>query len=606
MAFTYINPAPYFDFDERQFSREDHSWLCEKALRDDSAFPTLPRYDNIPNFPLKDIFAKVLGRTEGMFPFLLHVAPDEAVVSLRAFFKSQGYCLKQNTAFTLLKSQKVERSTFQVLSPGLQRKRAKVSVYVTKLATGENKVIIEFRRSERNPVTVPTEFLDPRDGWVEKSGSGEVVAVPETVEYGACVPQRPGIASFASDAWKDETAKQLEDWFLTPTTSIACVGLPAMRTIDRASAAIEASLRSLQDIKNEDKVLQHSNKRIKLDVSATGSILSDNSSVLDAPVVNNYVSASTAVAPIALWWNLNSNAPSPTRSSFDEMIEYVLRHCQIKPRSETLQDRCDSFCSAIRLTEGPRVSYIVLEGAELLWDDLTIVGRWFAIQRCLASAGASCKFVLIFNRHANTDSYNLLHARNVLRIRVPGEIEQAPPQPQLSQHHSAAHRSSSHTSSLANSRQLPPASVVIVPKLPLGQQSWQMDQSISYSETYPQGLSSPTTSESQSDDFSPMESHHHHQHHEQPSLFQHQQLHHQQMQHHLMQHQQLPEPQLDWEWQPAAPMPPASLMFTPLQAPTHPTLYNIYDAFVASSYPPFDMFARPQPTMWFPGPPVMQ
>lgn len=58
-----------------------------------------------------------------MFPFLLRVAPDVAVQNLRAFFKAQGFCLKQNTAFTLLKSQQVERSTFQVLSPGLQRKR---------------------------------------------------------------------------------------------------------------------------------------------------------------------------------------------------------------------------------------------------------------------------------------------------------------------------------------------------------------------------------------------------------------------------------------------------------------------------------------------------
>jgi hypothetical protein len=65
----------------------------------------------------------VLGRTEGMFPFLLQVGSEIAVQNLRAFFKAQGFCLKQNTAFTLLKSQQVERSTFQVLSANLQRKR---------------------------------------------------------------------------------------------------------------------------------------------------------------------------------------------------------------------------------------------------------------------------------------------------------------------------------------------------------------------------------------------------------------------------------------------------------------------------------------------------
>lgn len=102
------------------------------------------------------------------------------------------------------------------------RRAAKVSVYVTKLASGEDKVIVEFRRSERNPVTVPTEFLNPRDGCVAKSLGVDCVpvALPDLVEYGAGVPPRPGMASFALDSWKEESAKQLVDWYLDPGSCV--------------------------------------------------------------------------------------------------------------------------------------------------------------------------------------------------------------------------------------------------------------------------------------------------------------------------------------------------------------------------------------------------
>eukprot|EP01122_Echinamoeba_exundans_P011956 TRINITY_DN4905_c0_g2_i1.p1 TRINITY_DN4905_c0_g2~~TRINITY_DN4905_c0_g2_i1.p1 ORF type:complete len:625 (+),score=134.93 TRINITY_DN4905_c0_g2_i1:182-2056(+) len=623
---SYRATETYFDFEDRQFTREDHSWLCEKALRDENAFPTLPRYAAIPQFPLKDIFAKVLGRTEGMFPFLLQVSSEVAVQNLRAFFKAQGFCLKQNTAFTLLKSQQVERSTFQVLSPGLQRKRAKVSVYVTKLATSDECVIVEFRRSERNPVTVPTEFLTPREGSVPKGASEPDVSFPDSVEYGAGVPTRTNSVAFAPDQWKEDASKQLVDWFVNRNSSVAFVSLPSMRTLDQAAGAVNLMLAQLNRMRTDDQELQSSCKRVKLDIPDMSSFdLSSSHQTPSMAAVGSSAYGNAAVAPIAVWWNLNATAPSPTRSSFDDMTDFVVRHSQIKPRSETLQDRCDAFCTAMRLNDGSRVSLLVLEGAEALWEDLTITGRWHAIQRCLASSGTTCKLVLITNRPVGTDMYTMPFIPDLLRIRVPGEAEPIPaPAPPVTAAliNSVAPHGGRYTASL-HARSA--ASLARVPKLQLQQQQHHQQQhqwhhyssetSVSGSDTYPHGLSSPS---SESDDFSSptseaqhhQQQHHHqlshHNHHQHHHLQQQQQQHHQQMtDSHMLHHEQLP--QFEWDWAAAAPALPAQpLMFAPLQSPAHPTLYNIYDAFVASSYPAFDMFARPQAPMWFPGPPVMQ
>jgi hypothetical protein len=95
-----------------------------------------------------------------------------------------------------------------------------VSVYITKLATSDERVIVEFRRSERNPVTVPTEFLMPREGSQPKGANEADVSFPDTVEYGAGVPARTNSAAFGSDSWKDDAAKQLVDWFVNRNTCV--------------------------------------------------------------------------------------------------------------------------------------------------------------------------------------------------------------------------------------------------------------------------------------------------------------------------------------------------------------------------------------------------
>lgn len=409
--------------------------------------------------------------------------------------------------------------------------------------------------------------------------------------------------------------------------------LPSLRTVDRASAAVDSMLSQLFQMRSEDRELHSSCKRVKLETThvplqdLSGFDLSMAASALPGA---SYAAASTS--PVALWWNLNAPAPSPTRSSFDEMTDFVVRHSQIKPRSETLQDRCDAFCSALRLCEGARVSLLVLEGAEALWDDLTITGRWFAIQRCLAAQGTHCKILLLSNRQLDAEHYNVSFISNVVRLRVPGEPDPVPslssaqviiPTPparvnyttslaaqqprQITlghpigapQHHQQHHQHQGSTSLMnaANHFQHHPhhqhqsSGLVVMPKfqqLPQQQMPQQpqwfsnsADISVSGSDTYPPGISSPSGSES--DEFStPVE--------QQSDV-----------------HEQTP---LEWEWSspaPAAAQIPQPLMFPMHQAPAHPTLYNIYDAFVASSYPPFDVFARPQaPPMWFTGPPVLQ
>jgi hypothetical protein len=388
-----------------------------------------------------------------------------------------------------------------------------------------------------------------------------------------------------------------------------------MRTIDHAAAAVNTMLGQLNRMRSDDQELQSSCKRVKLDMPEMSSFDMSANPSSSASVGSSYGNA--AVAPIAIWWNLNASAPSPTRSSFDDMSDFVVRHSQIKPRSETLQDRCDAFCSALRLTDGNRVSLLILEGAEALWEDLTITGRWHSIQRCLASSGATCKLILITNRAVGTDIYTTPFVSDLLRIRVPGEPEAVPaPAPPVTAALINSAPQARFTSSL-NAR-----SASRVPKLSLHQQQNQQHQwhhyssetSVSGSDAYPHGLSSPS---SESDDFPSPTSEAQQQHHH--LLQQHMSHHHMQQQHHQQQQQQshqMPEahmmhhdqlPQFEWDWAAAAPALPAQpLMFAPLQAPAHPTLYNIYDAFVASSYPPFDMFARPQAPLWFPGPPVMQ
>ena len=343
-----------------------------------------------------------------------------------------------------------------------------------------------------------------------------------------------------------------------PYRPIATLTGGSNRSLDRAAAAVDLALKQMGNLRNEDSELRPAVKRIKVDTVPTEAPSVGYSEA--SPASASYASAT--VAPTALWWNLHAPAPSPTRSSFDELVDTVLRVSQMKPRSETLQDRVDAFCAALRLQDGPRVSLMVIEGAETLWDDLTITGRWLTIQRCLSTRGTACKVVLLSTKMLGTHHYNFLNYQAVMHLRAPGsENVEAPQQPTIV----------TPAPLLPSYVPFTPAPVVLMPsKLPMAPHQ-SLHQFIEEEQQY-------ASSDSQSDDFSS----------------------------NMDTSADTIEQPSEWDWTPA----PAQVLFAPLQpAPQHPTLYNMYDAFVASnpysSYAPYDLFPRAQP-VWFPSAPVMQ
>lgn len=96
----------------------------------------------------------------------------------------------------------------------------------------------------------------------------------------------------------------------------------------------------------------------------------------------------------ALWWDM-SPIDSELSSSFEELLETIVKECDLQLRSGTLQDVFDCACLALTKDSGSRISLLVLENSHLLARDFSVLGRWMTLQKCLNSAYSATKVILI-------------------------------------------------------------------------------------------------------------------------------------------------------------------------------------------------------------------
>jgi hypothetical protein len=98
--------------------------------------------------------------------------------------------------------------------------------------------------------------------------------------------------------------------------------------------------------------------------------------------------------PKALWWDLRPIDPELT-TSFEELIDTIIRECGLQTRTGTMQDSFDLACLALTKTTGPRVSLLVIENSHLISKDISVFGRWMTLQKCLNSQTSPTRVVLL-------------------------------------------------------------------------------------------------------------------------------------------------------------------------------------------------------------------
>jgi virulence-associated protein VapD len=91
---------------------------CFTNSQQETFFDRVSLQSSIESMPRTDIYPKVEGDANGLFPFLLHLEQPIAgsVVSemLRHQFQNGLWSIKPNTNFTPLRRNNIERATFQI------------------------------------------------------------------------------------------------------------------------------------------------------------------------------------------------------------------------------------------------------------------------------------------------------------------------------------------------------------------------------------------------------------------------------------------------------------------------------------------------------------
>lgn len=97
--------------------------------------------------------------------------------------------------------------------------------------------------------------------------------------------------------------------------------------------------------------------------------------------------------PVALWWDLKPLQYGLT-SSFEELLATIIHETGLPPWT-SLQDTFDTACVALSRRSGRRISFLVLENAQLLSADLSAHGRWMLLQQNIASGLCATKFICL-------------------------------------------------------------------------------------------------------------------------------------------------------------------------------------------------------------------
>eukprot|EP01122_Echinamoeba_exundans_P009833 TRINITY_DN3540_c0_g1_i1.p1 TRINITY_DN3540_c0_g1~~TRINITY_DN3540_c0_g1_i1.p1 ORF type:complete len:708 (-),score=66.04 TRINITY_DN3540_c0_g1_i1:71-2194(-) len=360
-------PESFFDLDRRSNTREEHAEFCEAVLREPHRFPSVPRYNYVPDFPLEVIYPKVIGTSEGRFPFVLSFPVDysceELTSELKAKFKAGRWYLKQNTSFTQLSNCNIERSTFQIVGRSDARRQNKISLYVSKLLGCNSQYILEFRRSGRDVKEIPCEFLIIKKRLSTNVGSlfklPKVLIMPATREQQIRASegrmQHHGYSSltlFVGSLLRANNNTPFLQVEASPEVSAASVFRCVINSVDEAFS------------------LEPSRKKIRVDDAAVEDL------------------------PKALWWDLRPIDPELT-TSFEELIETIIRECNLHIRTGTMQDSFDLACLGLAKTFGPRISMLVIENSHLISQDISILGRWMTLQKCLNAQMSPTKVVLL-------------------------------------------------------------------------------------------------------------------------------------------------------------------------------------------------------------------